>query len=105
VPVTVERGEARCRIRVEGEFTIASAGEMKHLLLEGLASTKELEVDLSAAEEVDVTLLQLLWAAAREAAQQSGRIVSGLSDACATAARDAGFENFPGFANQELRNG
>jgi len=94
VPLTIERNETGCLIRVEGEFTVTSASELKNLLLEGLA--KHLQVDLTQAEEIDVSLLELLWAAARDAARQNGRIVSGVSEAAAIAARDAGFDTFPG---------
>jgi len=94
VPLTVEQNETGCMIRVTGEFTVTSASELKNLLLEGLA--KEVHLDLTQAEEIDVSLLELLWAAARDATRQKGRIVSGVSEAAARAARDAGFDTFPG---------
>lgn len=94
MPLTVEQNESGWLIRVEGEFTVTSAVEMKSLLVEGLG--KPLQVDLTRAEEIDVSLLQLLWAAAREPAHQAGGIVSRVSEAAASAARDAGFDGFPG---------
>ena len=96
MPLTIERNETGCLIRVQGEFTVTLASELKNLLLEGLASAEHLQVDLTQAEEIDASLLELLWAAAREAARQNGRIVSGVSEAAAAAARDAGFDTFPG---------
>lgn len=81
---------------MEGEFGVTCAAELKSLLLERLASEKALQVDLGRAEEIDITLLQLLWAAGREAAWKDAGIVSSVSDAAASAARDAGFDRFPG---------
>jgi anti-anti-sigma regulatory factor len=63
MPLTVERNETRWLIRLAGEFNLSAASELKSLLLEALASTKELQLDLSAAEQIDITLLQLLDAA------------------------------------------
>jgi len=96
VPMTVERVDKRTIIRMEGEFTVTSAVELKSLLLEGLASSGELEVDLTGAGEIDVSLLQLLWTAGREAQGQGGRIVRGVKESAKAAAREAGFESFPG---------
>ncbi len=96
MPLTVEQDQSAWLIRVEGEFTVTSASELKKMLIEGLASAKHLQVDLTQAEEIDVSLLQLLWAAARDASRQSGALVSGVSEAAAAAARDAGFDIFPG---------
>jgi hypothetical protein len=45
--------------------------------------------------------LQLLWAAGREADRAGARIAIRLSDAAGTAAREAGFERFPGLTLQE----
>jgi anti-anti-sigma regulatory factor len=104
MPLTVDRDDPACWwIRVEGEFNISSAGELKSALLEGLSSTKELQVDLERAEGIDITLLQLLVALSRERAGQGG-IVSQVSQAAAAAARDAGFEAFPGLAASGARH-
>lgn len=98
MPLSVDQEGAGWRIRVEGEFSVACATELKSLLLEGLASTKELQVDLAGSEDIHITLLQLLFAAGRGAALQGKGMVSGVSEAAAMAARDAGFEHFPGSA-------
>jgi anti-anti-sigma regulatory factor len=44
--VTLDQSEARCVIRLGGEINIASAAEMKKLLLQALALGRELRVDL-----------------------------------------------------------
>jgi anti-anti-sigma regulatory factor len=76
---------------------IACAADFKNLLIEALASGKELQLDLQKTEDLDLTALQLLWAAEREA-KGSGRsfVLAGplpapLSERCS----DAGFERFP----------
>lgn len=78
-------------IRLEGECTVTLATEMKDLLLKGLASGTELRVDLEGAEEIDVTILQLLWAAGRDGATLSVQP----SEAARMAAREVGFSAFP----------
>jgi MFS superfamily sulfate permease-like transporter len=88
-------------IRLENTVSFTSADELKKLLLEGLASGKTLQLDLERAEEIDVTVMQLLWAAEREAARAGLGLVSRVSEAAAAAAREAGFERFPGAAVQE----
>jgi anti-anti-sigma factor len=72
VPVTVEQLGAECFIRLEGEITIVCAAELKKVLLDALASGNKLRLDLKGATDLDITALQLLWAAEREA-QASGR--------------------------------
>jgi len=99
--VTGEQHATRLLIRMENAVSFTSADELKKLLIEGLASGKELQLNLERAEEIDVTVMQLLWAAEREAARTGLGIVSRVSEAAATAARDAGFERFPGAAVQE----
>ena len=94
--VTIERLESQAVIRLAGEFTLTSAAELKSLLLQGLASGNDLRLDLEQAEEIDITLMQLLWAAGREADRKGASISIQVSDAAATAAREAGFERFPG---------
>ena len=59
-------------IRLEGEIDIAVAAELKAVLLEALASGREISVGLEGVTALDVTAFQLLWAAGREA-KQAGR--------------------------------
>jgi anti-sigma B factor antagonist len=99
--VTMERQESQSLIRLEGEFTVTSAAELKDLLLEGLASGNDLLLDLEQAGEIDITLMQLLWAAGREADRAGVSIAILVSDTAGAAAREAGFERFPGLTVQE----
>ena len=97
VPLSLDQGEALCLIRMQGEINIASAAELKNLLLQALASAKGLGVDLEHATDLHVTALQLLWAAEREARKSSvGFTVAGrIPEEISVAASNAGFEKFP----------
>ena len=98
MPVTVDRNETNWLIRLEGEFTLTSAAELKRTLLEWLAAGKDLQLDLERADAIDITVMQLLWAAGREAVRAGVGIVSRVPEAAAIAVRDAGFKRFPGAA-------
>ena len=104
VPVTLDHNQNFCLLRLEGEIDITSATELKTLLLQGLASGRELRVDLERATDLDVTAMQLLWAAEREARKSGmGMALTGLvPEAISSAAGDAGFERFPVPRNPEL---
>ena len=99
--VTMQRSESDLLIRLEDAVNVTSAEELKSLLLEGLVSGRDLYLDLERVEEIDVTVMQLLWAAGREADRKSIRMVTRVSQAAAAAAREVGFERFPGTAVQE----
>jgi anti-anti-sigma regulatory factor len=97
----MEQQESQSVIRLEGDFTLTSAAELKNLLLQGLASGNDLRLDLAQAEELDIPVMQLLWAAGREADRKGARITVQMSDAASMAARQAGFERFPGLTFEE----
>jgi anti-anti-sigma regulatory factor len=98
LPITVEGDEDCRRIRLHGDFSVTSAAELKEALLQGIASGKAVKVDLEHVGQIDLTVLQLLWAARREGAFVGAGCVSGVSEAVAGVARDAGFEQFPGIS-------
>lgn len=60
-------GETRCVIRLEGEVDVASAAELKAMLIAAISCGKELQMDLEHATELDVAVAQLLWSAAHQA--------------------------------------
>ena len=103
MPLTIQREESRWLIRIEGQITLASAGELKELLVEWLAARKDLELDLRLVEEIDITTMQLLTAAAREAGRMGVAVGACASAAAAAAVRDAGFAQIPGFPVQDER--
>ena len=97
MPITFDQSEGLCLIRLEGEVNISSAAELKKLLIAALASGNELRVDLERATELDVTALQLLWAAEREA-RGSGTgftLLGRVPEEISVALGDAGIEMFP----------
>jgi anti-anti-sigma regulatory factor len=99
--LTLQRAETCWLLRIEGQITLPSAGELKQSLLEWLAARKDLELDLQAVEEIDITALQLLSSAACEAARMGLKFGVRTSDVTAAAARDAGFARIRGFPIQD----
>ena len=97
MPVTLEQSEVASTVRLVGEINIASAAELKKVLMEALAMGKGVRVELESVTEIDVTALQLLWAAQREAESvgvgfaRSGRV----QEAIAAVADEAGLDEFP----------
>ena len=96
MPITLEEEEGRFLIRLADEVNITLARELKNLLVQGLASGRDLCVDLERATELDVTALQLLWAAGREArGAGTGFAITGpVPEELSTAVAEAGFEKF-----------
>jgi anti-anti-sigma factor len=100
LPVTLAPQESHSLLRLEGEFNIASADELKQALLRGLAAGVDLHVDLEQLANLDITAMQLFWAAGKEAARTGVKFVVPVTETAARAARDAGFELFPGLAGE-----
>ena len=98
MPLTVDHNESYWLIRLEGECGVGLAAELRARLLEGLASGRAIRVDLESLEAVDITVIQLLWAAGLESRQTGAQMTIGASEAFAGAVRDAGFEEFPGMS-------
>ncbi len=67
VGVTLEQSETLNLLRLEGAVGIGCAAEFKGLLEQALASGGEVQVSLQGATDLDVTAVQLLWAAGRKA--------------------------------------
>jgi anti-anti-sigma factor len=106
-PVRFDRNESPGTIRLEGDVDIGSAAELKEVLLEALASKAKLRISVETATGMDVTAVQLLWAAEREA-RASGVILAlqGPVPAILRATlREAGFDRFPFAENAEPANG
>jgi anti-anti-sigma factor len=96
VPIILEQSETLSVIRLEGLIDISCAAELKKLLLQALASGKEMRISLERAGDFDVTAVQLLWAAVREA-RKSGvglTFVGVVPKEIADTLADAGFEKF-----------
>jgi anti-anti-sigma factor len=67
LPTALIEAETQCVIRMEGDVDIANAAELKTMLIAAISSGKEVQIDLEGASDLDVTAVQLLWSAAREA--------------------------------------
>ncbi|MEO8596778.1 MAG: STAS domain-containing protein [Candidatus Solibacter sp.] len=83
-------------VRLSGEATVGSAAALKAELLEALASGGDVQVDLQGVEAVDLATMQLIWAAAREAAAGGRVLAARVSCAVECAAQELGFGDFAG---------
>lgn len=93
--IVTERRDTCSIVRLRGELNVTSATELKGVLLGALAEGRELQVDLEAAEAIDISIMQLLWATGRAAERRGTGFAVRASEAVALAARDAGFERWP----------
>jgi anti-anti-sigma factor len=93
VPITLKQSKESNMIRLEGVIDIASAAELKKLLLTAFNSGREVRVALGGATDLDVTAVQLLWAARRQA-KVSGvnfAFTGQMQEQVTSALRQAGF--------------
>jgi anti-anti-sigma factor len=92
--VAFDQSNSPSLINLEGEINIRCAAELKELLLQALTREGALHIDLSATTEVDITTLQLLWTAQREA-REAGKefLLNGpISKTVATAIKHSGLQ-------------
>jgi len=97
VPIDIEQSEKLNSIRLEGAVDIHSAAQLKAALVEAIEHGGTLHLSLGSVTALDVTAVQLLWAAAR-AARLAGvdiQLDSPLSDTLAHQLGSAGFTGFP----------
>jgi anti-anti-sigma regulatory factor len=95
MPLKLQRSESVYLIQMDGEITLAAAEDLKNLLIEWLGTGTDLELDLDNTDRIDIPILQLLWASAREASRSGVAIKTRMSAAAAKAARDSGFAELP----------
>lgn len=84
-------------IRLEGEIGIADAARLKEVLLEALRPGAGARIALETASSLDVTAVQLLWAAER-AAQAAGvplALEGTVPEKLRNPLREEGFERLP----------
>jgi anti-anti-sigma factor len=99
--MAIQNGETRCLLELEGDVDISSSAELKDVMMAAIASRKELAIDLHLATDLDLTAVQLLWAARREA-KDNGTVFA-LVKVPAIFSRvlqDMGMENFAAAADQ-----
>ena len=94
--IALEQSENSSVLRLDGVIDISCAAELKTLLLKALASGPEVRIALDGVTELDVTVVQLLWAAEREAARAAVAFaLSGqVQDPVLSGLRLTGFEEF-----------
>ncbi len=64
-----ETSAAVAQLSIDGELSIYRAAELKPLILQAVAASRELEIDLSGVTECDTAGVQLLLLAKRSAAE------------------------------------
>lgn len=106
MPVIRTQNETSCVIKLEGEIGLADALSFQQALAAGLCGGTEVQLDMQDVTAVDVTTLQLLVAAGREAIGPGPRILLRASDAVRAAFRMSGFSQLPelGFERQSERS-
>jgi len=67
MPVACESRDGKNVIRLEGAVDIGSAAEFRQLLIDVLNQGDAIEISLRGATELDITAMQLLWAAGKAA--------------------------------------
>jgi|ERR1035438_918279 anti-anti-sigma regulatory factor len=95
--INLDESEALSTVSLCETVDISSAAELKALLVKAIASGKEVRVSLEGAAYLDVTAIQLIWAAEREARSSCvGFALAGpMPERISAALLDAGFERFP----------
>jgi len=94
--ITLKQNEDSNLVHLDGSVDISCAVELKSTLLEAVQSGKALRVSLEDATGFDLTSIQLLWAAAREAGKAGiGFELAGQAPKAFSAAiADGGFQPF-----------
>lgn len=95
--ITLKQSEESTVIHLDGAIDIACAAELKTTFLDALKSGNPVRVALDGCTDLDVTAVQLLWAAGHEArALAMGFKLAGpVPEPLWAALKDAGFERFP----------
>jgi len=90
--------QTHCTLELRGELTIGTAAGTQQKLRDACAAAQTILVDLSAAEETDLTLVQLLLAARQTALAENKmlRLIQPLPQAFACDLERGGFLDTPG---------
>jgi anti-anti-sigma factor len=96
LPITLDDLEFGCVVRLGGVIDIGLASELKETLIQALDSGREIQIELGGVTEVDVTALQLLWAADQAAHQSGARlgVCEPIPENVLESLQLAGLENF-----------
>ena len=101
--IALEQEAESSTIRLEGAVGIEFAGELKEHLVQALGYGQEIRISLEGVTDLDVTAMQLLWAAERAAKTAGVRfgITAEEPPGIAGAFSDAGFDRIALFAAAE----
>lgn len=96
--ISLEQHEESSTIRLEGAVDIALAGELREALLKALTHGGEVRIALCEATDLDVTAMQLLWAAQRMASASDVRFAleGKVQERVTAALTSAGLEKLTG---------
>ncbi len=99
--ITLDENELRIVVALEGTIDVSSASELKATLLKALGVGKEVCISLDAATYLDVTAVQLLWAAERQARESGAafQFSKHSSDLVTITLAQAGFPSFQSSVN------
>jgi anti-anti-sigma regulatory factor len=102
MPVILEERDALSVICLDGVIDISDAEELKRLLLQALKLKDGVRVSLQGAADLDITAMQLLWAAERETVKLGApfTLAGVVPKEISAAISSAGFDNFP--TNQKI---
>jgi anti-anti-sigma regulatory factor len=91
--VKMQSGSSRKTVVLTGSFAIDRASELASRLLEALSHSPLVDLDLSAVFELDLSALQVLYAAAKSARSNGGelRCIGTVSDTVCSRLVAAGF--------------
>lgn len=97
VPATLEENSTTCTLRLQGEMDIADALDLKCQLLVALDAKKDILVELAGVTGLNLTTMQLLWAAVTEASATGStiRFEDSTSETVAAALSQAGLDSLP----------
>ena len=70
----LETNPAGCLLRLDGEITVNCAAELHRLLVEATSLGREVAVSFTPQAEIDVSAIQLLYAARRDTERTGGAI-------------------------------
>jgi anti-anti-sigma regulatory factor len=98
--IALNRPESLSELCLEGAIDIASAAELKDLLIQALGCGTQVRISIDGATALDVTAVELLWAAEREAKRLGlGFSVAGsVSDEISATLDETGLKPFLVFA-------
>lgn len=104
MPTTLQIADELCEVRLEGDIDINCSGELQSTLVEALSKRCELHVNMSGLSSLDVTAMQLLWAAAREAEKRAitFKVLGGVPEGVRHAASEAGLADFLSLLGQKI---